>query len=108
MSECKLLKGIVIGAISGALISMIDKKTRNHTVECLLKAKDTISYYSQNRNELKEIIETQMTNVKQLYTKTTENINLIVETIESLKELPESVQNVVNNTKSAITQKNSN
>lgn len=102
MSESKLLKGIVIGAVSGALISLLDKKTRNHTVKSLGKAKDTIIYYVKNREELEQLLKKQVDNVQQLYKKTTENISDIANKIDEIKQLPETVQKIVEDTKIEI------
>lgn len=107
MSENKLLKGIIIGAVSGALISLLDRKTRENTVQMLGKAKDTVTYYVKNREELQQFIGDQINNVQQLYEKTSENINSIKEKIVEMKELPETVQNIVENTKIVMTPKES-
>lgn len=108
MSESKLFKGIVIGAVSGALISMLDRKTREQTVKTIEKAKDSIVYYVKNRDELEQFIGEQIDNLKQLYQKTTENVSSIVEKIDEIKELPDAVQHIVEDTKIAVTPKNSN
>lgn len=107
MSESKLLKGIIIGAAVGGLVTMFDKKTREHTIQTFTKAKDTIVYYSKNSDELKELISNQIENVQELYSKTTNNINSIVGTIEDVKGLPESVQSFITNTKKVISPNNS-
>lgn len=39
MSESKLLKSVVSFAIAGAVISMFDRKTREHTIETTKKSK---------------------------------------------------------------------
>lgn len=108
MSESKLLKGIIIGAVSGALISLLDRKTREHTIKCLGKAKDTIVYYVKNRDELEQLISEQVENVQQLYEKTTENVSVIVDKIDEIKELPETVQTIVENTKLKMSPDQSN
>lgn len=108
MSKSKLLKGILLGAVSGALISMLDRTTRKQTVKTIGKAKDSIVYYVKNRDELEQFVSEQVENVKQLYQKTAENVNSIVEKIDEMKELPEAVQNIVENTKIVVTPKKSN
>ena len=50
--KSKLLPFIAIGAVVGAAISMLDKKTRDHTVDTAKKAKETVTYYAENRDEL--------------------------------------------------------
>lgn len=103
MSESKLLKSIVVGAVVGAVISMFDRKTREHTIEASKKVKDTVVYYATNREELQQFIEQKVEEAQELYENTSENISVIVNKIEEVKEIPYTIQSIVNDTKSVIT-----
>lgn len=103
MSESKLFKSIVIGALTGAIISMFDRKTREHTIEMSKKVKDTVIYYAKNKDELQHIIEEKLDEGQELYDNASENINTIVHKIEEVKELPNTIQNIVSDTKNAFT-----
>lgn len=102
MSESKLLKSIVIGALTGAVISMFDRKTREHTIEMSKKVKDSVIYYAKNKDELQHLIEEKLEEVQELYDNASDNINTIFHKIEEVKELPNTVQSIVNDTKSAF------
>ncbi|RUL51598.1 MULTISPECIES: YtxH domain-containing protein [Lysinibacillus] len=106
MSESKLLKSVVIGAVAGAIISMFDRKTREHTIETTKKIKDKMIYYANNREQLQQLIEEKVDEVQELYEKASENVSLIVNTIEEVKEIPESIQHIVNDTKQAFSEQN--
>ncbi|QCR33778.1 YtxH domain-containing protein [Lysinibacillus sp. SGAir0095] len=102
MSESKLVKSIVAGAIVGAIVSMFDRKTREHTIEATKKAKDQVVYYAKNRDELQQMIEQKVEAAQKIYVNTSENINAIVSKIEETKEIPATVQKNYKETKSEI------
>ncbi|WP_077624325.1 hypothetical protein [Sediminibacillus massiliensis] len=52
MSESKLLKGIIIGATVGGLISLADKSTRVEVSRNLKKAGDRTNYYLKNPSDV--------------------------------------------------------
>ncbi|WPK13750.1 YtxH domain-containing protein [Lysinibacillus louembei] len=104
--KSKLVPAIILGALTGAALSMLDKQTRQHTVETSKKVKDTISYYSQNRDELQELIETKMEQAQSLYADVTTNIASIMEHVDDAKTLPSTVKSLVTETKDAFSKSN--
>ncbi|HWK21845.1 MAG TPA: YtxH domain-containing protein [Ureibacillus sp.] len=88
MSESKLLKSVATFAIVGAIISMFDRKTREHTIETTKKVKNTVVYYAKNRDELQQKVEQKVEAAQKMYENASENINKFVSTIEEVKELP--------------------
>lgn len=105
MSESKLLKSMVIGAVVGATLSMFDRKTREHTIEMAKKFKDTVIYYAQNTDELQKFIQKEWEVAQDCIEKTAENVNVIVDKIDELKEVPSTVQSLVEDTKEAFSHK---
>lgn len=103
MSESKLVKSIVVGAIVGAVISMFDRKTREHTIASTKKVKDTVVYYSKNREELQQIIEQKVDEAQELYDSASQNINSIVSKLDEVKEIPSAIQTIVKDTKNVMT-----
>ncbi|MEO4055439.1 YtxH domain-containing protein [Solibacillus sp. CAU 1738] len=104
--KSKLIPAIILGAITGAAVSMFDKKTREHTVDTSKKVKETVSYYAQNRDELQTLIETKIEQAQSLYTTTSTNINSIMSHLEDAKELPKTVMSLVSETKQAFSNDN--
>lgn len=102
MNESKLMKCMAAGAIAGAIISMFDRKTREHTKETTKRMKDTVVYYAKNREELQQVIEQKVEAAQEVYENASKNINTIVSKLDDVKEIPASVQNIVSDTKSII------
>lgn len=102
MSESKLLKSIVVGAVSGAIISMFDRKTREHAIETTKKVKNTFVYYAKNREELQQFIEQKVEEAQELYDDLSGNINTIVSKLNEVKEIPNTIQSMVKDTKDVI------
>ncbi|KYG91344.1 MULTISPECIES: hypothetical protein [Metasolibacillus] len=104
--KSKLVPAIIFGALAGAALSMLDKQTRQHTIETSKKVKETVSYYSQNRDELQELIETKMEQAQSLYADVTNNIASIMEHVDDAKTLPNTVKSLVTETKDAFSKSN--
>jgi hypothetical protein len=105
MAKSKLLPFVAIGAIVGAAISMLDKNTREHTVSTVKNAKDTVTYYAQNRGELENLIASKVEQVQTLYTNNQEMINSILSGAQDAKVLPETLLGMINETKEAFSKK---
>lgn len=105
MAKSKLLPFVAIGAIVGAAISMLDKTTREHTVASVKSAKDTVTYYAQNRGELENLITSKVEQVQALYTNNQEMINTIITGAQEAKVVPETLVSMINETKEAFSKK---
>ena len=105
MAKSKLLPFVAIGAIVGAAISMLDKTTREHTVATVKNAKDTVTYYAQNRGELENLIASKVEQVQSLYTNNQEMINSVLSSAQDAKVLPETLIGMINETKEAFSKK---
>ncbi|MGE7948699.1 YtxH domain-containing protein [Lysinibacillus sp. NPDC093688] len=102
MGRSKLLASIVVGAAVGAALSMLDRVTREKTVATTKKMKEAISYYAANREELQVLVEEKVLAAKVLCEGVTENVNAIVEKVDEFKELPSTIEGMINDTKSAF------
>ena len=103
--KSKLLPFIAIGAVTGAAISMMDKHTRDHTVESVKKVKDTVAYYAENRDELMALVETKVDQAQSVYGSVNKNIQLIMQNENDIKELPATIQSMVSETIQAFSKK---
>lgn len=102
MGRSKLLASIVVGATVGAALSMFDRTTREKTIATTKKMKEAISYYAANREELQVLVEEKVLAAKVLCESVTENVNTIVEKVDEFKELPSTIEGMINDTKSAF------
>lgn len=96
--KSKLLPFIAVGAIVGAAISMLDKQTREHTVETTKKVKDTVGYYAENREELMALVESKVEQVQGLYGTVNNTIQSLTQSGNDLKSLPTTIQSMVSET----------
>lgn len=103
--KSKLLPFIAIGAVVGAAISMLDKKTREHTVDTAKKAKETVTYYAENRDELAALIESKVEQAQNLYGNVNETIQSLTQNGNDIKELPVTIQSMVADTIHAFSKK---
>lgn len=108
MVKSKLVPAILIGAVAGAVISMFDKATREHTVETTKKAKDTVTYYAQNNDELIRLVETKMEQAQSFYSSSQQNISSLLEKADDAKTLPATIMSLVTETKDAFSKNDSN
>ncbi len=103
MSQSKLVKSMIAGAIIGAAISMLDPKTREHSINNLKRAKDTVQYYAKHRDELQQMIDQKIQQVQKLYETTQDNVSFIKDKIDEVKEIPIAVQDIMDETKTTFT-----
>ena len=106
MVKSKLIPAVLLGALAGAAISMLDKNTRLHTIETSKKVKDTVTYYAQNRDEFVQLVETKVDQAQSVYASTQENITSFMTKVEDAKSLPETVRSLVAETKEAFSKQN--
>lgn len=103
MGKSKLVKLTMIGAVVGATISLLDRKTREHTIETIKKMSDTVAYYADNREQLQTLIEEKISTARSIYDNVSENVEMIISAKDELKEVPHTVQELISETKTALT-----
>ena len=108
MVKSKFIPAVLLGALAGAAISMLDKSTREHTIETSKKIKDTVTYYAQNRDELVQLVETKVDQAQSVYASTQENISSLMTKVEDVKALPETIMSLVTETKDAFSKQSPN
>ena len=102
MTKSKLVPFIAIGAVVGACISLMDKQTREHTVETMKLIKGKVSYYAKHTDELQLLIGSKVEQVQSFYTNTSDKINSLMTKAEDAKTLPSTIQSLVLETKDAF------
>lgn len=100
--KSKLVPFIVIGAVVGAAISLLDRQTREHTIETSKKVKETVSYYATNTDELQQIIEDKVGQAQSFYSAASENVTALLAQTEDAKTLPTTLQSMLTETKDAF------
>lgn len=106
MTKSKLIPAIVIGAAVGAVISMFDRTTREHTVESAKKVKETVTYYAQNTDELQQLVDTKIGEVQSFISTAEQNINSFTGKANGTTSLPETIVSLISETKDAFSKDN--
>jgi gas vesicle protein len=95
-------RGMILGAIAGGAISLLDKQTREVMIENLQKGTAKVTYILRNPGEVtdkvKETAEKFKTTVKQV----SEDISYITDKVEELREITPQVTDIIKETKDAF------
>lgn len=98
----KLVAGIALGAVAGAVVSLLDRQTRQETTQKLKSATANIQYYAANRDELKDNLLAKVENVQSLYNRFAEDKDYYLEKIEEVRALTPQIKSFVSETKEAF------
>ena len=102
MSESKFVKGMLVGAIAGAGISLFDRATREDVKFRLKTVSYDVRYYSKNREDLKLKLQEKADKLQTVYNQFTQDAQYITEKVEEIKELTPQVKTLVTDTKDAF------
>jgi len=104
MSESKFVKGIVIGAIAGAGLSLLDRVTREDVKYKLRTVSSDVKYYSKNREDLKLKLQEKADQIQTVYNQFSQDAQYISNKVDELKTLTPKVKTLVIDTKDAFVQ----
>ncbi|TFD99622.1 hypothetical protein [Jeotgalibacillus salarius] len=104
MAKNKLPAGIIIGAVTGGILSMLDPGTRKKTADSLSKSKQSISYYSRNPQELADRASQKADEWREIAEKIQEDIAFLTDKYEEVKSLAPDLKETVQETKEAFTE----
>ncbi|QFG00202.1 YtxH domain-containing protein [Psychrobacillus glaciei] len=104
MSESKLAKGIVCGALIGGALTMLDRSTRDTVAQKSRYIGKQIRYYSKNRQELITTLEDQITKWKSFYDQFASDATYISQKVNEVKGITPQVKTLLTDTKEVFTQ----
>lgn len=102
VGNSKFGRFIILGAIAGGLLSMLDRSTRQHVVKKSNDLAAQISHYSKNPDDLKQKIMETKDKYMSLYEQVTGDATYIKSQVDELKTLTPQVKDIVVNTKEAF------
>ncbi|AYC30245.1 YtxH domain-containing protein [Paenisporosarcina cavernae] len=102
MSESKLVKGLVVGAIVGAGVSMFDRATRQNMKHQLTNLSSDVKYYATNRDDLKSMLKEKLELLQTTYGQMSNDIEYLSTKFAEVKEMTPQVKTLVEDTKSAF------
>ncbi|WHY78737.1 YtxH domain-containing protein [Neobacillus sp. WH10] len=97
-------KGMLIGAIAGGAISLLDKQTREAMKENVQKTSSKAAYIVRNPREISEKVKGTAAKIKSTYEQVSEDISFITDKVEELKELTPQVTDILKETKDSFTE----
>lgn len=95
----KFWKGVLMGALAGGAISLLDQETRKSVVDGCKKGMREISYYATHPTEVAEQVKEKTNKLRTTFEQVSEDVSFIAEKVEELKEVTPSVVGIVKETK---------
>lgn len=102
MGNSKFGTFIIVGALTGAVVSMFDRGTRKNIVKKSNNYITGIKYYAQNPDVLKWKLEEKKVKYKSVYEQLSGDASYIKAQVEELKTLTPQVKGLVMDTKDAF------
>ena len=98
-SSNKLVRGIFVGALVGAAISLLDKRTRDDVIETSKNVSSKIKGYVEDPTVLTNEVRGKFDTVKDTIQEVSEDITFINEKVKELKETTPQVMSLIQETK---------
>lgn len=95
----KLLQGILIGALTGAAISMLDRNTRESVIACSKKRYQQVKEIVENPEIITEQVKETSDRIRTTFETITEEVAFIAEQVDVLKQLPNQLATTEKETK---------
>ena len=102
MSGSKFGKFIIVGALVGAITSMIDRNTREQMTKRSKKIASDMNFYTKNPDVFKLKLQEKSEKYQTLYEQLAGDASYIKSRVEELKVLTPQVKELVNDTKVAF------
>lgn len=98
-NENKLLTGMIVGALVGAAVSLLDRRTRQDVVACGKNASSKIKGYVKEPTLFTNEVKQKMEDVKDTFQEVSDDITFINEKVNELKEATPQVINLLKESK---------
>lgn len=98
----KFWTGVLLGALAGGMISLLDRDTRKAVTEGCGKTAKEISYCVTHPNEVIERIKDKADQLRSTVEQVSDDVTFIAEKVEELREVAPSVVGIVQDTKEAF------
>ncbi|MGG0718115.1 YtxH domain-containing protein [Robertmurraya massiliosenegalensis] len=102
-STDKFWKGILLGAIAGGAISLLDRETRNSVVASCKSGAKNVTHFVTHPGEVAEKLKNTTTQLRTTVEQVSEDVSFIAEKVEEIREVTPTVVGIVQDTKEAFT-----
>ncbi|MFJ7724998.1 YtxH domain-containing protein [Neobacillus sp. NPDC097160] len=97
-------KGMLLGALAGGAISLLDKQTREAMKENVQKTSSKVAYIVRNPGEITDKVKGTAAKIKTAFEQVSEDISYITDKVEELKELTPQVTDILKETKETFSE----
>lgn len=97
--ENKLLTGMLVGALVGAAVSLLDRRTRQDVVACGKNASSKIKGYIKEPTSFTNEVKQKVEDVKDTVQEVSEDISFINEKVKVLKETTPQIVSLLQESK---------
>jgi archaellum component FlaC len=101
-SSKKFWMGMVLGALAGGAVSLLDKATRQSVKEDFSKVSSGVAYVVKNPENFIEDIKDAANKVRSTVEQVTEDVAFITEKVEEIRDVPPQVTELVKGTKETL------
>lgn len=102
MNKNKFGKYIILGALSGAVVSLFDRATREQVLTTSRKVVSDVSFYSKNTNLLKSKVQEKAEKYQAIYEQFSDDASYFKKQVNELKALSPQVKDLMVETKDAF------
>lgn len=102
MKKSKFGTYIMLGALTGAVVSLFDRSTREQVTQKSKTMIEDVRFYSKNPTVLKEKFQNETEKYRSIYEQFTEDASFIKEKVDEIKELTPQVKELVADAKDSF------
>lgn len=102
----KLWQGILIGALAGAAVSMLDRHTRESTIACAKKGIQNTREIIENPDIVIGQVKETTNKIRTTIESISEDVAMITSQVEVMKDMTPQIASVVKETKEAFKEEN--
>ncbi|PGY15781.1 YtxH domain-containing protein [Bacillus sp. AFS031507] len=92
-------RGVLIGALAGGAISLLDKQTREVMKENVQKTTTKVTYIMKNPGEITDKVKETAEKIKTTVKQVSEDISYITDKVEELRDMTPQVTDILKETK---------
>ena len=96
-------RGMLLGALAGGAISLLDKQTREVMCENVQKTTSKVTYVLKNPGEVTEKVKEAAEKLKTTVKQVSEDISYITDKVEEFREITPQVTDILKETKDTFT-----
>lgn len=101
-STKRFWKGILLGAIAGGAVTLLDNETRKSVLERCKKNVEEVSFYIKHPDEAVDQVKEKTQKLRSAVEQVSEDVSFIADKVEELKEVTPAIAGMVKETKDAF------